>query len=188
MEIYDEKMRIRVGIVASVLLAGAAAPSQVRQSNTSNRVNELLKAYLRNYLSPSVNVVPDTTTRITVFNVKTNDGTTEEDIVYIVGQDWCGSGGCTMLIVESTQSVFKVLADVSIVQLPIRLLPSLKYGHPDIGVMVRGGGIQPGYEAVLSFDGKSYPRNPSVKPARKIIGVRGRVIIANTDDSVPLYE
>lgn len=42
--------------------------------------------------------------------------------------------------------------------------------------------------AVLSYDGKSYPRNPSMPPARKTTAVRGDVIIANTEDSVPLYD
>jgi hypothetical protein len=94
-------------------------------------------------------------------------GKPKRKIVYVSGQGWCGSGGCTMLILEPTESAFKVLGRVTIVQLPIRLLPSVNDGHPDIGVSVQGGGVQSGYEAVLSFDGKSYPRNPSMPPARK---------------------
>ncbi|MGA8087746.1 MAG: hypothetical protein WCA10_10590 [Terracidiphilus sp.] len=120
--------------------------------------------------------------------MKTNEGKGEEDIVYVTGQGWCGSGGCTMLILQPTESAFKVLGRVTIVQLPIRLLPSLNYGHPDIGVRVQGGGILPGYEAVLSFDGKTYPGNPSVPPARKTTAARGKVIIANNENSMPLYD
>jgi hypothetical protein len=93
-----------------------------------------------------------------------------------------------MLILEPTESAFNLLGRVTIVQLPIRLLPSANDGHPDIGVLVQGGGIQSGYEAVLSFHGKSYPSNPSVPPARKSTAVRGKVIIATTQDSVPLYD
>jgi len=93
-----------------------------------------------------------------------------------------------MLILQPNESTIEVLGRVTIVQLPIRLLPSQNYGHPDIGVSVKGGGILPGYEAVLSFDGKSYPGNPSVPPARQAAVARGRVIIANLNESVPLYD
>lgn len=92
-----------------------------------------------------------------------------------------------MLILEPTRSSFKVLGRVTIVQLPVRLLDSMSHGHPDIGVVVQGGGILSGYEAVLSFNGESYRGNPSMPPARKVAAVRGKVLIANTEDSVPLY-
>ncbi len=93
-----------------------------------------------------------------------------------------------MLILEPAESTFRVLGRVTIVQLPIRLLPSMNGGHRDIGVSLRGGGILPGYQAVLSFNGKSYPGNPSMPPAKKAAAVRGKVIIANTEESVPLYD
>ena len=93
-----------------------------------------------------------------------------------------------MLILEPTQSSFRVLGRVTIVQLPIKLLSSMKDGHPDIAVRVQGGGIQSGYEAVLSFNGENYPRNPSILPARKATAVGGKVIIATTEGSVPLYD
>lgn len=93
-----------------------------------------------------------------------------------------------MLILEPTASSFKVLGRVTIVQLPIKLLPSMSNGRPEIGVRVQGGGVQSGYEAVLSFNGTSYPRNPSMPPARKVSAAEGKVLIATTDNSVPLYD
>ena len=154
----------------------------------SNNPSEALKEFLRSHLNPG----PDDhkeTIRITVISVKTEDKAGEEEIVYISGPQgsWCGTGGCDMLILEPFESSFKVLGDVSIVQLPIRLLPSMEYGHPDIGVHVQGGGIQPGYEAVLSFNGTNYPENPSMPPARKVKGIEGKRIITTTENSIPLY-
>ena len=72
------------------------------------------------------------------------NGKTKEDIVYISGPGWCGSGGCTMLILEPSGSSFNVLGKVTIVQLPIRVLHSTSHGHPDIGVLVQGGEILSG--------------------------------------------
>lgn len=172
---------------ALLMVVGASAVSQVQESTAPNQPTEPLKAYLRSYLILGGKVPPDKTTRIAAVRVKADNGK-PEDVVYVSGQRWCGSGGCTLLLLEPAESTFKVLGKVTIVQLPVRLLPSMKNGYPDIGVTVQGGGIQTGYEAVLSFNGESYPRNPSLPPARKATVVQGKVIIANTEGSVPLYD
>lgn len=183
-------MKIRVAIrivVAMVLTVTGATSLLLGQTSVINRPSEALKDYLRSYLNLGGKVAPDTTTRITAASVRNDDSKTEEDIVYVSGPGWCGSGGCTMLILETSGSSFKVLGNVTVVQLPIRLLHSMSHGHPDIGVLVQGGGILSGYEAVLSFDGKGYPSNPSMPPARQVAAARGKVIIATTENSVPLY-
>ncbi len=181
-------MRVMINIVCTVLLMVIGA-SVLRGQNTvpSDSLRGPLKTFLRNYLTLGGKVPPDTTTKITTVQVKAENGKFEE-VVYVSGEGWCGSGGCTLLILEPSGSTFKVLGKLAIVQLPIRLLPSMKNGFPDIGVTVQGGGILAGYEAVLSFNGESYPRNPSLPPARKVATIQGPVIIANTEGSVPLYD
>jgi hypothetical protein len=155
---------------------------------SSNNPSEALKAFLRSYLNPQQKDEIKDTTQITVVSVKTEDKAGEEQVVYVSGRGWCGTSGCTMLIVEPFQSSFKVLGVEPGVQLPIRLLPSMKYKHPDIGVYVSGGGIEFPYEAVLSFNGTNYPDNSALPPARKIKGFEGKRIITTTKNSVPLYE
>ncbi|QNI31356.1 hypothetical protein H7849_20065 [Alloacidobacterium dinghuense] len=183
-------MRFATSIVGAALLmmTGTTWLSLGQQVVASNGPSGPLKAYLRSYLSLGGKVPPDTTTRVTAFSVKTDDGKTKEYIVYLSGQGWCGSGGCTMLVLEPIESSFKVLGRVTIVQLPIRLLHSTSHGYPDIGVTVQGGGILSAYEAVLSFNGERYHSNPSLPPARKPTAVQGKIIISSTDESVPLYE
>ncbi|MGA2834640.1 MAG: hypothetical protein ABSE55_16350 [Terracidiphilus sp.] len=190
------KMRFAANVLGMVLLGvampiGAAFGQQ--GDAASNNPSEALKEFLRSYLNPG----PDDhkeAIRITVVSVKTEDKAGEEEIVYISGPQgtWCGTGGCMMLILEPFQSSFKVLGRVTIVQLPIRLLPSRKHRHPDIGVWVQGGGIQPGYEAVVSFDGTNYSAtysdNLSTPPAQPVNGIKGKKIITTTDNSIPLYE
>lgn len=129
---------------AFLMMTGTTWLSVGQQSVASNVPSERLKAYLRSYLTLGGKVPSDTTTRATAFSVKTDNGKIEENIVYVSGQGWCGSGGCTMLVLEPTESWFKVLGRVTIVQLPIRLLYSTSHGHPDIGVIVQGGGILSG--------------------------------------------
>ena len=181
-------IRFAISILSAVVQTGIGAtnPSLGQEVTAIDQPSGPLKAYLQNYLSLGGRVAPDTTTRITAASVADGKGKTMEYIVYLSGPGWCGSGGCTMLILESSGSSFEVLGKVTIVQLPIRLLHSTSHGHPDIGVVVQGGGILSGYEAVLSFNRKSYPSNPSMPPAQKVATTRGKVIIATSKNSVPL--
>lgn len=93
------------------------------------------------------------------------------------GADLCGSGGCDLYILSLTQTGYRTVTNTTITQLPIRVLPSISHGWHDLGVQVAGGGIIPGYEARLQFDGHGYPSNPSVLPAIRLTNSAGKVVI-----------
>lgn len=99
-------------------------------------------------------------------------------LVYVAGPGQCGSGGCDLLILAASAQGYRQVGSVSIVQLPVRLLPTRHHGWQDIGVRVAGGGILPGYDAALHFDGRRYPGNPSVAPAVRLARAAGRIVIA----------
>lgn len=106
------------------------------------------------------------------------DGTPEA-IVYLAGPGWCGSGGCNMLILKRNGDSWKEVTTTTITQLPIRVLKSTSHGWHNIAVWVAGGELLHGYEAELRFDGKTYPANPSVPPARKLrTKVEGQIVIS----------
>jgi hypothetical protein len=112
----------------------------------------------------------------------------KEVIVYLSGRGWCGSGGCVMLILAPEGETYRVVTKTTVTRLPIRVLTTKSNGWHDISVEVAGGGIQPGYEAELSFDGKSYPSNPTVTPAHRSNGkVQGRTVITETTKDQALY-
>jgi hypothetical protein len=115
------------------------------------------------------------------------DGT-RQVIVYFTDKYSCGSGGCTALILAPEGLSYKVITSITIARLPIRVLTTKSNGWHDISVWVHGGGVQPGYEAILSFDGKTYPRNPTVPPARPLLKkVPGRVVIPYEAEDTPLF-
>jgi hypothetical protein len=181
------KMRVLTSIAgALMLMASTTGFHSGRQSAPASHLSDPLKAFLQSYLRAG-NGFFDKTTRITAVDVQSEDGKGTLDIVYVSGQVWCGTGGCTMLIVEPTPQSFKVLGRITIVQLPIRLLSSMNYGYPDIGITVAGGGIQQGYEAIISFNGKKYSGNTS-SHARRASSIQGKTIIADMGNSVPLYD
>lgn len=157
-----------------------------RPQATVNRDGDSLTLFLRRYLSdPRLGI--DTTTRISSAHVGT--GVTEVVVVYVSGRMWCGSGGCTLLTLESHDSTYSVIGRTSIVRLPIRILTSVTNGRHDLGVWVHGGGIEPGYEVLLPFDGKTYPSNPTAPPARRLSAKAvGRLLIPIPQKAKHLYE
>ena len=116
-----------------------------------------------------------------------NDDGIPEAIVYLMGQ-WCGSGGCNLYILQKGAGSWKIVTSMTITNPPIRVLDRKWNGWHSLGVWVRGGGIQPGYEAELRFNGKTYPKNPSVAPARRAAkNLAGEVVIKDADNPKPLW-
>lgn len=120
--------------------------------------------------------------------VDLKDDGVQEVIVYFVSNKWCGSGGCTALILAPEGSSYKVVTKITVTRLPIRVLATKSNGWHDIAIPVHGGGIVHAYEANLSFDGEKYPSNPTVPPAKPLIGnVPGTVVISDATEGKSLY-
>lgn len=103
-------------------------------------------------------------------------------LVYLVGMNWCGTGGCNLLILRQTATGWEQVGNVSRVSNPVRVLTTSTNGLPDLGVTVSGGGGPPAYEAKVAFDGRSYPRSPSDEP---LVGAEGTVVITDADLPAP---
>jgi hypothetical protein len=101
----------------------------------------------------------------------------DEIILYATDSSWCGSGGCTLFILENEGSSFRVVSRTTISNLPVKLLDSSNNGWRDIAITVRGGGVMEPYEVLLSFDGESYPSNPTIPPALRLEEVSGVILI-----------
>lgn len=97
-----------------------------------------------------------------------NSDGNKEAIVYVYGPEVCGTGGCDTLIFTQDRTGYKLISRIAISRPPIMVLAKAANGWRSLAVFVVGGGIQPGYFAELQFDGKTYPENPSVKPARPL--------------------
>ncbi|MGY5451050.1 copper resistance protein NlpE N-terminal domain-containing protein [Agarivorans sp. MS3-6] len=84
----------------------------------------------------------------------------DEIITYV---DWCGSGGCSLLVFEANDHNHRFLSKTTLVHTPFYLASSSNARWQDLLIEVSGGGATPGLR-LLRFDGLSYPLNPSVQP------------------------
>ena len=170
-------------LFATLTMTNCEALSQ--QLAITSASDESIRTFVRGY------VKADSSDKEMVYSralVDLNDDGTNEAIVYLGGHEWCGSGGCTMLLLRPEGSIYRLITRVTITQTPVRVLNSRSHGWHDIAVSVRGGGIQPGYEALLRFNGRTYPTNPSVPPAQRVTQrPPGKVVIPASPVWIPLH-
>lgn len=102
----------------------------------------------------------------------------DEALVYLIGPDDCGSGGCTLLVLTPNGGKLRLVSSMNVTRTPIRVLATRSHGWNDISVNVGGGGLEAG-ERRLHFDGKHYPKNPTLPPAMPTSShALGKVVIS----------
>ena len=173
----------------ALLLVTCVTQGQEQPAAPSLARAESLRAFLQDYVREDSLQVKRTIRYLDAF-VDINDDGKQEAIVYLSDSTgtYCGSGGCPTLVLAPQGSSFRVVAHILITRPPIRVLSGSSHGWRSLGVWVQGGGIQPGYEAELQFDGKSYPTNPSVSPARPLAAnAAGKIVIPQGADGTLLY-
>jgi len=76
----------------------------------------------------------------------------------------CGTGGCDTFVFVQEESGLRLVSRTSVTRPPIVVASTTTQGWRDVVVRVSGGGIIPGYDALLRFDGRTYPRT---RPCRR---------------------
>jgi hypothetical protein len=174
---------------AGLMLLATCCVAQA-QHQPNSKQDESPKRFLQDYLADSRSEDREPTRYSSAFVDLKDDGT-QEVIVYITGSFWCGTGGCTTLILAPNSSSYNIVTKVFTTRSPIRVLQTKSDGWHDISVIERGGygGETPYlFEAKLSFDGKSYRMTPRNPPAPRLIEkIPGVVVIPATEMGLPLY-
>jgi len=166
-------LALALSLVASAL---AGQPSPDDQS---------LRAFLQTRFQEDRANYPDTR-YVSAWADLNGDGRAEA-FVYLISGAYCGSGGCNLMIFTPEGRSWREVADMSVTNPPIRVLDSRTRGWNDISVFVAGGGSR-GYMALLTFNGTSYPDNPTVAPARRLRSTaRSRVLIPDGDRGRALF-
>ena len=85
------------------------------------------------------------------------DGKCENPIVFLNGlSGYCGSAGCTLLVLDCTDDGYKVMGKTTVSNRPVSLSSTSTKGYRDIKVRVRDTGI-----VTLKHEGKAYTKNAS---------------------------
>lgn len=89
--------------------------------------------------------------------VDLNSDGVDDAVVLMQGMEWCGSGGCTMLVLEGTDTGYSVISRSTVTREPIRMASTTADCWQDLIVHSDGA------EKLLQFDGSGYPVNPSMQ-------------------------
>ena len=154
----------------SILLQQPTQTGAVASRTENTKLREFLQSYVGNVSSEKDGRYLDA-------SVDLNGDGVKEIIVYLIGGGWCGSGGCSTLILEPERDTYKITTEIAISNPPIRVLTTTSHGWHNLSVLVGGGGILQAYEAELPFDGTTYAENPTVPPARKLEKAGGAIVI-----------
>ncbi len=101
-----------------------------------------------------------------------------EVVAHVAGPMVCGTGGCDTLVLAPEGQGLRLVTRMTVSRPPIVAAETRSNGWRDLVVRVSGGGIIPGYDALLQFDGVTYPDNPTVDPAKPLgAAVPGTVLI-----------
>ena len=169
--------RFALALAAALLLIPAAAFAQPAREQS-------LHAFLQSAFADARTEWPDTT-YVSAFADLNGDGRAEA-LVSLYSGLFCGSGGCALYIYTPAGASWRQLAELTIVNAPVRLLGTSSRGWRDLAVQVRGGGMERPFEARIRFDGRSYASNPSLAPSVRGRAA-GRVLIADDSPSRPLF-
>lgn len=92
--------------------------------------------------------------------VELNGDLYDDALVLLLGP-WCGSGGCTLLVLQGGPEGLALISRSTLVRPPILVSDRTTNGWRDLVIEVAGGGIE-AKTVALRFDGASYSPNPSV--------------------------
>lgn len=138
--------------IATLLLASVCLVD-----STDDRHDQLLAA-VDGYVAPlELNWDPETAE---VAWADLNGDGRDDALVTLTGADWCGSGGCTLLVFEAMDEVdaeewgpYRAAAEISLMVGPVHVVPTRGYWSDLIVEGVDGA-------RVLRFDGETYPPSP----------------------------
>ncbi len=171
-------MPLALAIFSTLVLSCVA-----QQPTQGPSQNELLRKFLRDYIGAPTQ--EKETTRYSSVFVDLRDDGAQEVIVYLSSDGWCGTGGCTLLILAPEGTSYRVVTRIPAVRLPIRVLTSKTNGWHDVTVVAG----KPLNEEILPFDGKTYPSNASMPPAHPLSGeAAGKIVMPETAEDKPLYQ
>jgi len=92
-----------------------------------------------------------------------NGDGTQEAVVLLTGTDWCGSGGCTLLVAQHSGATWRLISKIMLVHPPVVALDRKRSGWQSLSVTVGGGGVVT-HPVTLDFRQGRYPSNPTTLP------------------------
>lgn len=128
-----------------VLAIGLAGCSGVQEAN-----EELLSIAVKKYTQQN-----DPNYKAAFVDL--NNDNVQDAVVLLQEMGWCGSGGCTMLVMKGHQDGYQFVSKSTVTSTPIYTCSIHDKNWKRLAV------YSAGQERIMQFDGNGYPLNPSME-------------------------
>lgn len=167
-------------LLAALIGMGAMGGGTLPEGQDEGAEYARLRISLQNYITGRWGQIDaDTGYRATLVDLN-GDGR-REAVVLMNGPGWCGSGGCSLWVLTPRGRSWRMVTQATIMNPPIRVLPSRSHGWSELSAMVDDG-AGPDYEVRLSVNGRL---NPTI--TRLPEPTNGRVILSDADPVRALF-
>jgi hypothetical protein len=99
------------------------------------------------------------------------DGKQEAIVLMTSGADWCGTGGCTLVVLKQNAGSWRVVSQTPACRAPVVLLDGKSNGWRDLAVVTQGGGELARKMSLLKFLKNGYVKHDemAIQAGRRII-------------------
>ncbi|PTL81579.1 hypothetical protein DAT35_21710 [Vitiosangium sp. GDMCC 1.1324] len=124
-----------------------------------------IESYLKKYLRDDLRIMSAEDRKYSYDTFDLNNDGRKEIFVILISSYFCGSGGCTLLILNPD---FTLNSRMTLVKdLPLQASSHTTHGWRDLVIQSRG-------DHLMKYNGKKYPSNPSTQPKVKLADVPGK--------------
>jgi len=148
-------------------------PAELYGINSSNaKTADLVRLTLKDLYKDdlSKNFIDENSRKFIFFEYDLNEDGKKEIFVGLTGSYFCGSGGCTQLILDDQGNL---ISTFSVSGYPVIIDINKTNGWKDLFI------YSGSKNRIVKFDGKTYPSNPSVLPELKLIPGDGLTRVLN---------
>lgn len=162
--------------VSEVISAEATKPSFVEQSTDQQTADNIKNFLINEYLKEELSLLTANDRKFQFYKIDLNADGNDEIFVRFMTSYFCGSGGCTFLLLDQYSAI---ITRFSVTRAPIFVEPS-KVNDWSL-LLVKDAGV---FKELIFQDG-SYPSNPSVLPKAPYDAPSGHAQVMFHDE---LYE
>ncbi|MGQ7945593.1 hypothetical protein [Flavobacterium sp. WC2509] len=153
----DKKQDVKVeeGIAKDGASTSTEAKEKTPEVIMDSTEIKLKNFMINDYVKGDIKFLTEADHKFQYENIDLNDDNILETFVRFSSPYYCGSGGCTFLLLDNHQ---KIITKFTVMEAPIYVEKMTKNGWAVLLVDDRGVFKE------LSFNGKKYPSNPSLLP------------------------
>lgn len=150
---------LSLALVAEPSVSRAQSPIPI---DSITPVDETLRSFLIDRLDradPYLHAADtsiDAKTRYSVARVQLSESGPPVEVVLLVGQIWCGTSGCTTLVITNDSGKRRIRSEISLTREPISAMSTVSNGWRDLRALSVGGGKLIADWATYQYDGRSY--------------------------------